>query len=120
MKPENFKNEINTIKQIALAYGYTCKMVEDILKGKQYKMAISLVYPKQPKEIISYYSLLHLSNISNKISKIVSNSTLHNVAFHTTNNVGSILCNAKEKSNKNPVSKGLTVLIVMLSMWKKQ
>ena len=62
-------------------------------------MAINLVYPKQPKEMISYYSLLHLGKTSNKTSKVISNPTLRNVAFHTTNNIGSILCNAKERSN---------------------
>lgn len=89
LETNDFHEEINTIKYIAKANGYTCSMIDNLIKKHQKKLQNKITKPLNNRDntfVTSIYgrTLPHvLTNIFKKINMTV--------AFRTTNNIKSIL-----------------------------
>lgn len=98
LSEDNFKREVNTIKQIAVNNGYNHTCVDRILNKIRNKRDTALAYntssPPNPK----FCSLPYLGPISVKISKILS-TNLDNlkISYRSTNTLASRLVNSKQK-----------------------
>lgn len=100
LSSENYKKELNIIKQVAVNNGYNAGMVDDLVKKKAYKKAINLVYPTTNNTLDQKFkSITYTGNITKKISKTLSKNKIK-TAFRTNNNLGKLIKNNKSKPNK--------------------
>ena len=99
LNPKTFSRELDIIKQIANANGYSEKLINTILERKLRKLNNSKLYPViRTKENSSWCKLPFIGNISYKLANLL---TQHNIkpAFYTTRNLGKILLNNKNNFN---------------------
>jgi hypothetical protein len=99
----NFKKELNILYHIATSNGYKRCIIDGILKNKINKIITSLLYPV-PEEKENRYnsSLIYLGSVSERICKTLKKHDMH-VAFNTNNSLR-MLCNGKDKFNKQQKS----------------
>ena len=101
LSSDNFNKELNIIKQIALNNGYKESLIENILKKKQYKNAINLVYPDNKiKENHNFQMLTYTGKITNKVSNFFKKKGVK-IAFKTNNTIGKYIKNNKSKTKKD-------------------
>jgi hypothetical protein len=94
------QKEISIIKQIAYSNGYNTKLIDTLIKQKDFKLAIQKIYPYS-KELdeVKFVSFPYFGNISEKIANIINKTGTHKVVFKSNNNILNLLFNAKDKTN---------------------
>lgn len=103
MSEQNFNKELNIIKQISINNGYNPNMIDTILTKKQFKKAISLVYPENHNKRNTYRTISYMGKLSNKVMKHYKKHNI-NIAFRTTNTLGKFIKNNKTKTKKEQKS----------------
>ena len=97
LSTDDFNKEINIIKDIATSNGYSHKMINQMLEKKRFKLAINSIFPQPQKVSKLYTSLTYFGKLSEKVSKIITNSNQIDVAYRSHNSIGSVLLNVKHK-----------------------
>lgn len=100
MSKQNFVNEVNIIKQIAINNGYSPQLIDNLVSKKLEQKAILSVYPfVKDKEKKEYKSIEYIGPLSDKISKKLKNKGI-NITYKTNNNLSKYINNKKEKIDK--------------------
>ena len=101
MSEENYNLELNLIKQIAVNNGYDAQIIDKIVKKKQYKKAINLIYPTQKAytENTFFQTLTYTGKITTNIGKFCKKRGIH-IAYRTNNTLGKYIKNNKSKTDK--------------------
>lgn len=99
LSQENFSLEINTIKQIALNNKFPIEVINRIISKHKVKQSNNLLYPYTEKSKNKYISLSYIGDLSTKIQNYFSKFNLK-TAFSGRPNLGRILYNTKQKSDK--------------------
>lgn len=98
LSTQNFDKELQIIKQIAINNGYKPNMVDNIVKNKKYKLALSQVFPSQ-KETNNFKIMSYIPHTSEKLRTLFSKQNIK-TAFRTDNNLSKFI-----KNNKSRISK---------------
>ena len=97
----NFLNELNLIKQIAINNGYTEQLIDNLVHKKQQKLALQLVYPKQiSNKSKKYFSLSYIGTPSLDIRNFSIFDKLQ-ISFKTHNSLGTYIKNNKTKTDRD-------------------
>lgn len=100
LSEENYRKELNIIKQIAVNNGYQTKMIDQIITRKQYNKAIRLAYPNsESKTNIVYKTLTYNGKITQQIAKNLQKRNIK-IAYKTNNKLGKLIKNNKTKNKK--------------------
>lgn len=94
----DFDTELNIIKQIAYNNGYSPKIIDTILKKKQYQRAVKMIFPIAKEPSTKYHVLTYFGNCSKKVSTYLNTLDLK-VAFKTNNSLGKLIKNNKSKTD---------------------
>lgn len=101
---DNFNKELNIIKQIAVNNGFQTSLIDTIVKNKQYKKAINMVYPYIPlKDNNNFHTLTYIGKPTEVISKYLRKRG-SKLAFKTSNKLGKFIKNNKSKVKKQDKS----------------
>jgi uncharacterized protein (UPF0335 family) len=100
LEKEEFNNEIKIIKQIALNNGFDETIVSNIIKKKEKDNMISkFIYPRVThSDNLPWRRIIYVDNSSYFYKKTTKN--LFKTAFYTNNNLGKLIFNNKDGSNK--------------------
>ncbi|KAI5631461.1 reverse transcriptase (RNA-dependent DNA polymerase) domain-containing protein [Phthorimaea operculella] len=99
MNDEDFRQELDTIKQIARNNGYKDQLIHNILKRKQKREAEKLSYnatQSEPANQKKWVKIPYIGTPSEKFKRLL-NSDGRKTAFYSTNSLKSIICNNKDK-----------------------
>ncbi|KAI5646580.1 protein tyrosine kinase domain-containing protein [Phthorimaea operculella] len=99
MNDGDFRQELDTIKQIARNNGYEDQLIHNILKRKQKREAEKLSYnatPSEPPNQKKWVKIPYIGPPSEKFKRLL-NSDGRKTAFYSTNSLKSIICNNKDK-----------------------
>lgn len=104
MSKINFKKELNTIVNIALRNGYSKDFIYRMLRSKNKKYALNLVYPQSSQEKKIWKKIPYLKKTANKIKDTLRK---HNVspAFYNKKTLKNFLINNKLKPKVDKIEK---------------
>ena len=95
---QDYKEELDTILQIAEANGYARHNILKLLNKKEQNKLLRVFYTpgnETCNKNLPYIRMAFYEGVSTKIAKILKDS--HKVAYYTTNNIKKSLFNAKDK-----------------------
>jgi hypothetical protein len=100
LRVDNYKNEVNILKNIAKNNGYDHKLIDKLIYKKQRKLLQKQFYSiNEHTTTEPYHSINFIPNITNKINNRLKRHNLKPISVNK-NNLGSLLVNNKEKQNK--------------------
>lgn len=96
MTPENYNKELNIIKQIAVANGFDIKLINNLIKKKNKKLAIAQTFPIEKEQEQKFASITYLSTTTRKVTSACKKLNLK-IAYKTNNTIGRWIKNYKDK-----------------------
>jgi hypothetical protein len=98
LSTEEFNQELNIIKSMAITNGYNVNIVDKLLNNKLKKLAISKLCPLSPSEnkIKKWNRLRYVGKLSNKLARRFPKDKF-NVALYNPVTLGSLLCKNKDR-----------------------
>ena len=98
MNANDYQNELNIIKNIAVNNNFDMCLIEKVIKKKKQNLNLRLVYPYQ-RENNKYSSLTYIGDISDILNNKLKKLDI-NVGFKTENKLSRFIKNNKDKKDK--------------------
>lgn len=96
LSANDFNNELDVVKQIAVNNMYDVSLIINILRMKLKGKAENLVYSSQMLAFIKLIIVNYLVSTNYKTSNLMSNKFNHKVTFYCTKNMERMLVNNKD------------------------